>query len=296
MTTARIGIIGGSGLYQMPELKDVEEVRIETPFGSPSDAFIVGTLENVRVAFLPRHGRGHRLSPTELPFRANIYAMKMLGVERILSASAVGSLQEQYAPLDMVIPDQFFDRTRARAHESTFFGEGIVAHVTFAHPVCDEIGSVLESACKAATEVKVHRGGTYLCMEGPAFSTKAESEVYRRWGMDVIGMTNLQEAKLAREAEMCYATLALVTDYDCWHEAHDAVTVETVIENLNKNVRNAQKIMLEAVRRLAGEERKCKCGQALRHAIMTPQNLWPEATTNKLDAIIKKYRAQANDQ
>lgn len=296
MTTARIGIIGGSGLYQMPELKDIEEVRIETPFGAPSDAFIVGKLEDVRVAFLPRHARGHRLNPTELPFRANIYAMKLLGVERILSASAVGSLQEQYAPLDMVIPNQFFDRTRARAHESTFFGEGIVAHVTFAHPVCDESGSVLELACKEATDVKVHRGGTYLCMEGPAFSTKAESEVYRKWGMDVIGMTNLQEAKLAREAEICYATLALVTDYDCWHEAHDAVTVETVIENLNKNVRNAQKIMLEAVRRLAGKERTCKCGQALRHAIMTPQNLWPEATTNKLDAIIKKYRTQANEQ
>ncbi|MEJ7578864.1 MAG: S-methyl-5'-thioadenosine phosphorylase [Pyrinomonadaceae bacterium] len=295
MTTARIGIIGGSGLYQMPELKDVEEVRLETPFGSPSDAFIVGTLEGVRVAFLPRHGRGHRLSPTELPFRANIYGMKLLGVERILSASAVGSLQEQYAPLDMVIPDQFFDRTRARAHESTFFGDGIVAHVTFAHPVCDEMGDVLEAACKEATEVKVHRGGTYLCMEGPAFSTKAESEVYRKWGMDVIGMTNLQEAKLAREAEICYATLALVTDYDCWHEAHDAVSVETVIEYLNKNVRNAQKIMLETVRRLAGKERNCKCGQALRHAIMTNQNLWPEATTNKLDAIIKKYRTGANE-
>ncbi|MBA2502077.1 MAG: S-methyl-5'-thioadenosine phosphorylase [Pyrinomonadaceae bacterium] len=295
MTTARIGIIGGSGLYQMPELKDVEEVRLETPFGSPSDAFIVGTLEGVRVAFLPRHGRGHRLSPTELPFRANIYGMKLLGVERILSASAVGSLQEQYAPLDMVIPDQFFDRTRARAHESTFFGDGIVAHVTFANPVCDEVGDILEAACKEATEVKVHRGGTYLCMEGPAFSTKAESEVYRKWGMDVIGMTNLQEAKLAREAEICYATLALVTDYDCWHEAHDAVSVETVIEYLNKNVRNAQKIMLETVRRLAGKERNCKCGQALRHAIMTNQNLWPEATTNKLDAIIKKYRTGANE-
>ena len=295
MTTARIGIIGGSGLYQMPELKDVEEVRLETPFGSPSDAFIVGTLEGVRVAFLPRHGRGHRLSPTELPFRANIYGMKLLSVERILSASAVGSLQEQYAPLDMVIPDQFFDRTRARAHESTFFGDGIVAHVTFANPVCDEVGDILEAACKEATEVKVHRGGTYLCMEGPAFSTKAESEVYRKWGMDVIGMTNLQEAKLAREAEICYATLALVTDYDCWHEAHDAVSVETVIEYLNKNVRNAQKIMLETVRRLTGKERNCKCGQALRHAIMTNQNLWPEATTNKLDAIIKKYRTGANE-
>jgi len=288
MSTAKIGIIGGSGLYQMPELMDVEEVRVETPFGDPSDAFIVGTLEEERVAFLPRHGRGHRFSPTELPFRANIYGMKMLGVERILSASAVGSLQEHYAPLDMVIPDQFFDRTRARAGESTFFGEGIVAHVTFAHPVCEELGDVLEESC-GATDVKVHRGGTYLCMEGPAFSTKAESNVYRSWGMDVIGMTNLQEAKLAREAEMCYATLALVTDYDCWHEAHDAVSVETVVVYLNKNVRNAQVIMREAVQRLSRHGRTCGCGSAMKNAIFTPPDLWPPATTKKLDAIIKKY-------
>jgi 5'-methylthioadenosine phosphorylase len=291
MTTAKIGIIGGSGLYQMPELKDIEEVKVETPFGSPSDAFIVGTLEGERVAFLPRHGRGHRYTPTELPFRANIYAMKLLGVERILSASAVGSLQEQYAPLDMVIPSQFFDRTRARAHESTFFGGGIVAHVTFAHPVCSELGDVLEASCGAA-EVRAHRGGTYLCMEGPAFSTKAESNVYRSWGMDVIGMTNLQEAKLAREAEICYATLALVTDYDCWHEEHDAVSVETVIEYLNKNVRNAQVIMREAVKRLGERQRGCSCGSALKNAIFTAPDLWPEATTKKLEAIIKKYGAK----
>src|ERR671933_2117586 len=288
MTTAKIGIIGGSGLYQMPELKDVEEVSVETPFGRPSDSFIVGTLEGERVAFLPRHGRGHRLLPTELPFRANIYAMKLLGVERILSASAVGSLQEKYEPLHMVIPEQFFDRTRARARESTFFGEGIVAHVTFAHPVCDELGDVLEESCKAA-DVKTHRGGTYICMEGPAFSTKAESNVYRSWGMDVIGMTNLQEAKLAREAEICYATLALVTDYDCWHEEHDAVSVETVVEYLNKHVRNAQVIMREAVKRLADRPRGCDCGSALKSAIFTPPELWPEATTQKLDAFIKKY-------
>ncbi len=249
MTTTGIGIIGGSGLYQMPELLDVEEVELETPFGKPSDAFIVGTLEGERVAFLPRHGRGHNFTPTEVPYRANIYAMKMLGVERILSASAVGSLQERYAPLDMVIPDQFFDRTRARARESTFFGEGIVAHVTFAHPVCGELGDVLEEACKL-TEVKTHRGGTYLCMEGPAFSTKAESEVYRSWNMDVIGMTNLQEAKLAREAEICYATLALVTDYDCWHPGHDDVTIDIVVEYLH---------------------------------------LWPPETRQKLDVIVKKY-------
>jgi 5'-methylthioadenosine phosphorylase len=287
MTTASIGIIGGSGLYQMPELENIEEVKIETPFGSPSDAYITGTLEGVRVAFLPRHGRGHRYTPTELPFRANIYGMKMLGCERILSASAVGSLQEQYAPVDMVIPDQFFDRTRARAHESTFFGDGIVAHVTFANPVCSELGDVLESACGSA-EVKVHRGGTYLCMEGPAFSTKAESNVYRSWGMDVIGMTNLQEAKLAREAEICYATLALVTDYDCWHDAHDAVSVETVVEYLNKNVRNAQIIMREAVRQLSSKERGCECGTAMKNAIFTPPDLWPATTKKKLEAILKE--------
>jgi 5'-methylthioadenosine phosphorylase len=291
MTTAKIGIIGGSGLYQMAELTEVEEVAVDTPFGPPSDSFIVGTLEGARVAFLPRHGRGHRLLPTELPFRANIYAMKLLGVERILSASAVGSLQERYAPLDMVIPEQFFDRTRARARESTFFGEGIVAHITFAHPVCASLGDVLEESCRAA-EVNVHRGGTYLCMEGPAFSTVAESNVYRSWNMDIIGMTNLQEAKLAREAEICYATLALVTDYDCWHEDHDAVSVETVVENLNKNVRNAQAIMREAVRRLAQTERACACGSALKNAIFTPPDLWPEATTKRLEAIIQKYRQQ----
>jgi len=289
MSTARIGIIGGSGLYQMPELTEIDEIELQTPFGSPSDAFILGTLEGERVAFLPRHGRGHRLTPTELPFRANIYAMKLLGVERILSASAVGSLQEKYAPLDMVIPEQFFDRTRSRARESTFFGEGIVAHVAFAHPVCSELGDVLEESCKTA-EVKAHRGGKYICMEGPAFSTVAESNVYRSWGMDVIGMTNLQEAKLAREAEICYATLALVTDYDCWHPGHEAVTVDTVIEYLTKNVRNAQVIMRESVKRLSGRVRSCKCDSALKNAIFTAPNLWPEATTRKLDAIIGKYR------
>lgn len=288
MEQVRIGIIGGSGLYQMPELQDVEEIAVETPFGSPSDAFIVGTLENSRVAFLPRHGRGHRFTPTEVPFRANIYAMKLLGVERILSASAVGSLQEQYAPLDMVIPDQFFDRTRARAHKSTFFGEGIVAHVTFAHPVCEELGDILEESCKVA-DIKAHRRGTYLCMEGPAFSTKAESEVYRSWGMSVIGMTNLQEAKLAREAEICYATLALVTDYDCWHPGHDAVTTDLVIQYLNKNVRNAQLIIAQAVKRLGEQERTCKCASALKNAIFTAPHLWPEETRKKLDAIVKKY-------
>src|SRR5260221_10487602 len=285
MTAAKIGIIGGSGLYQMPELKEIDEIELETPFGKPSDKFILGTLEGERVAFLPRHGRGHRFTPTEVPFRANIYGMKLLGVERILSASAVGSLQEKYAPLDMVIPDQFFDRTRARARESTFFGDGIVAHVAFAHPLCSQLGDTLEQACQGV-DVKVHRSGTYLCMEGPGFSSFAESNVYRSWGMDVIGMTNLQEAKLAREAEICYATLALVTDYDCWHPGHDAVTADAVIEYLNKNVRNAQIIMRESVKGLGGSSRVCKCGSALKNAIFTAPDLWPEATTHKLSAII----------
>jgi 5'-methylthioadenosine phosphorylase len=289
MTKAKIGIIGGSGLYQMPELTDVDEIQLDTPFGEPSDKFILGTLEGERVAFLPRHGRGHRFTPSEVPFRANIYGMKLLGVERILSASAVGSLQEKYAPLDMVIPDQFFDRTRARARESTFFGDGIVAHIAFAHPVCKDLGDILEKSCQAA-QVKAHRGGTYICMEGPAFSTVAESNVYRSWGMDVIGMTNLQEAKLAREAEICYATLALVTDYDCWHPGHDAVTVETVIEYLNRNVRNAQLIMKQAVKSLAANPRTCKCGSALQSAIFTAPDLWPKATTVRLQAIIEKYQ------
>jgi 5'-methylthioadenosine phosphorylase len=284
-----IGIIGGSGLYQMPELQNVREQNVDTPFGSPSDAFIIGELEGVTVAFLPRHGRGHRLLPTELPFRANIYAMKLLGVEYILSVSAVGSLQEQYAPTDMVIPDQFFDRTRGRVKESTFFGEGIVGHVALAHPVCDELGDILEESCRSVG-VTTHRGGTYLCMEGPAFSTKAESNVYRQWGMDIIGMTNLQEAKLAREAEIAYATLALVTDYDCWHEGHDNVTVDMVIEYLNKNVRNAQLILKDAVKRVEAKETPNQYRDAIKNAIFTAPDLWPEETFNRLEAIIGKYR------
>jgi 5'-methylthioadenosine phosphorylase len=289
MEKVNIGIIGGSGLYQMPELQNVREQKVETPFGDPSDAFIIGELEGVTVAFLPRHGRGHKLLPTELPFRANIYAMKLLGVEYILSVSAVGSLQEQYAPTDMVIPDQFFDRTRGRVKESTFFGEGIVGHVALAHPVCSELGDILEESCKSVG-VTTHRGGTYLCMEGPAFSTKAESNVYRQWGMDVIGMTNLQEAKLAREAEIAYATLALVTDYDCWHEAHDNVTVDMVIEYLNKNVRNAQLILKDAVKRVDAKQTPNQYGDAIKSAIFTAPDLWPEATFKRLEAIIGKYR------
>jgi 5'-methylthioadenosine phosphorylase len=272
----------------MAGLANVEEVSLTTPFGDPSDSFFIVTLADVRVAFLPRHGRGHRLLPTEIPFRANIYAMKLLGVERIISASAVGSLREELKPMDIVFPDQFFDRTRQR--RSTFFGDGVAAHVSFADPVCSELVDVLEEAAGAELRgVDVHRGGTYICMEGPAFSTKAESNVYRSWGMDIIGMTNLQEAKLAREAEICYATLALVTDYDCWHPAHDAVTVETVIEYLNKNVRNAQIIMREAVKTLSGLTRGCKCGSALKNAIFTAPDLWPQATARKLQAIIGKY-------
>ncbi|MGH9899668.1 MAG: S-methyl-5'-thioadenosine phosphorylase [Pyrinomonadaceae bacterium] len=289
MATATIGIIGGSGLYQMPELTELEDVKVETPFGEPSDRFIIGTLEGRRVAFLPRHGRGHRITPTELPFRANIYAMKKLGVQWIFSASAVGSLQEKYAPLDIVIPSQFFDRTRGRSAESTFFGDGIVAHVSFAEPVCNDLCDILEASCRKIG-VNVHRGGTYLCMEGPAFSTKAESNVYRSWGMDIIGMTNLQEAKLAREAEICYATLALVTDYDCWHESHDSVTIETVIDNLSKNVRRAQLILREAVKTLAECKPTCAASSALRNAIMTAPELWPAETAKRLEAIIGKYR------
>jgi 5'-methylthioadenosine phosphorylase len=289
MEKVKIGIIGGSGLYQMPELQNVREQKVETPFGDPSDAFIIGELEGVTVAFLPRHGRGHKLTPTELPFRANIYAMKLLGVEYILSVSAVGSLQEQYAPTDMVIPDQFFDRTRGRVKESTFFGEGIVGHVALAHPVCNELGDILEESCRSVG-VTTHRGGTYLCMEGPAFSTKAESNVYRQWGMDIIGMTNLQEAKLAREAEIAYATLALVTDYDCWHEAHDNVTVDMVIEYLNKNVRNAQLILKDAVKRVDAKQTPNQYADAIKSAIFTAPDLWPDATFKKLEAIIGKYR------
>jgi len=287
MEQAHIGIIGGSGLYHMPGLSDVVEVSVETPFGRPSDDFIIGTLEGLRVAFLARHGRGHRLMPSELPFRANLYAMKLLGVERIISASAVGSLQEQYAPTDIVIPDQFFDRTRGRI--STFFGSGMVAHITFAHPVCDQLCETLASAGKTLEEIKIHRGGAYLCMEGPAFSTLAESRVYRQWGMDVIGMTNLPEAKLAREAEICYATLALVTDYDCWHPDHDAVTVEMVIEYLNRNSAHAQQLIREAVRQLAAQPRVCQCGSALKHAILTHPEAVPAEAKQRLAAIVGKY-------
>lgn len=289
MEQVKIGIIGGSGLYQMPELENVRELAVDTPFGKPSDSFIIGELEGVTVAFLPRHGRGHKLTPTELPFRANIYAMKLLGVDYILSVSAVGSLQEKYAPTDFVIPDQFFDRTRARAEESTFFGNGIVGHITFSHPVCEELGDILEAACSTVEGLKLHRGGTYICMEGPAFSTKAESNVYRSWGMDIIGMTNLQEAKLAREAEIAYATLALVTDYDCWHEEHDSVSVEMVIGYLQKNVRNAQLVLKEAVKLVDAKSTPNPFEGATKNAIFTQPEHWNAETAKNLDAIIGKY-------
>jgi 5'-methylthioadenosine phosphorylase len=289
MRQADIGIIGGSGLYQMSALQNVEEVQIDTPFGKPSDALIVGELEGTTVAFLARHGRNHHLSPSELPFRANIHAMKQLGVKYIISASAVGSLKEEAKPLDMVLPDQFIDRTKNRV--SSFFGEGIVAHIGFADPVCPALMEVLAGAIASLNlpDVTLHTGGTYVCMEGPAFSTKAESHLYRSWDATVIGMTNLPEAKLAREAEIAYATLALVTDYDCWHPDHDSVTVEMVIGNLKRNAANAQKVIQAAVRRLGKNPPPSEAHTALEYAILTPLDKAPETTKEKLSLILKPY-------
>ena len=285
MNTAKIGIIGGSGLYSMPGFTNQREVNLDTPWGKPSDAFMLGTLAGREVAFLARHGRGHRITPSELNFRANIWGMKMLGVEWIVSLSAVGSLKEEHKPLDFVIPDQFFDRTRGRV--STFFGEGLVGHISFADPVSAELADILH---RAATSVGVNakKGGTYLCMEGPAFSTKAESHVYRSWGMDIIGMTNLQEAKLAREAEIDYATVAMVTDYDCWHADHDAVTVADIIKVLMQNADNAAKTVAAAVA-LIPEERNTKAMTALAHALMTDPKTVPAATRERLSLIVSKY-------
>jgi 5'-methylthioadenosine phosphorylase len=285
MEQVRIGIIGGSGLYDMAEVTDRREVTIDTPFGDPSGPYVIGTLRGQRVAFLARHGAGHRLSPSELNFRANIYGMKTLGVEYILSASAVGSLKEAYKPLDIVIPDQFIDRTRGRV--STFFGRGLVAHVGFAHPFC-RILSGIASDSGAASGATIHRGGTYVCMEGPQFSTLAESNLYRAWGADIIGMTNLQEAKLAREAEICYTTIALVTDYDCWHPDHDSVTVEMIIANLTENARTAQQIIAAAVDRLP-YERTCECATALKYALITRPEVVPAETLRDLGPIVGKY-------
>jgi 5'-methylthioadenosine phosphorylase len=280
-----IGIIGGSGLYDMAELTDREERRVDTPFGPPSSPYLTGTLRGKRVAFLARHGAGHRLLPTELNFRANIYGFKLLGAEYILSASAVGSLKEEYKPLDLVIPDQFFDRTKGRV--STFFGNGLVAHVGFAHPFCAPL-SHIAFECAQAAGATVHRGGTYVCMEGPQFSTLAESRLYRSWGMDIIGMTNLQEAKLAREAEICYSTLALVTDYDSWHPEHDQVTVEMIIGNLTQNARTAQEVIAAAVERLPFE-RTCECATALKYAIITRPDAISDAARRELAPIVGKY-------
>jgi 5'-methylthioadenosine phosphorylase len=282
---AEIGIIGGSGLYSMPGLTKAKKVRVKTPFGAPSDAYVCGMLEGRKVAFLARHGRGHRILPSELNFRANIHGFKQLGVERILSISAVGSLKAEHKPLEFVIPDQFFDRTRHRV--DTFFGNGMVAHISFADPICAELAGVVESACKQA-RVLGKRGGTYLCMEGPQFSTKAESNVYRSLGMDVIGMTNLQEAKLAREAELCYVTVAMVTDYDCWHPHHDSVTVDQVVAVLLKNAENAAKVVRATVAAIP-RNHSCRCGSALAHAILTDRKLIPAATKKKLKLIVGKY-------
>ena len=285
MSQAEIGIIGGSGLYSMPGLTEVREVPLETPFGAPSDAYVLGTLEGKKVAFLARHGRGHRILPSELNFRANVHGFKQLGVQRILSVSAVGSLKEEHKPLEFLLPDQFVDRTRHRV--DTFFGDGVVAHVAFADPVCPQLSESVAAACKRANVVG-KRGGTYLCMEGPQFSTKAESNLYRSWGMDVIGMTNLQEAKLAREAELCYVTVAMVTDYDCWHPHHDSVTVDQIVAVLLKNAENACNVVREAVAAMP-KERTCKCGSALAHAIITDRAKIPAATRNRLKLILGKY-------
>jgi 5'-methylthioadenosine phosphorylase len=282
---AQVGVIGGSGLYDMADVTDREEVSLKTPFGDPSSPYLLGMLRSKRVAFLARHGAGHRILPSELNFRANIFGFKLLGVERIISASAVGSLKQEYAPLDIVVPDQFFDRTKARI--STFFGNGLAAHVAFAHPICPELAGVASDAVHAVGAT-VHRGGTYVCMEGPQFSTLAESKLYRSWGMDIVGMTNLQEAKLAREAEICYVTLALVTDYDCWHPDHDSVTVEMIIATLTENAQTAQRAIAETITKLPAA-RSCDCGSALKHALITRPEAIPEQVKQHLAPIIGKY-------
>jgi 5'-methylthioadenosine phosphorylase len=285
MERVQIGIIGGSGLYDMAEVTDRREVTVETPFGQPSGSYVIGTLRGRRVAFLARHGAGHRLLPSELNFRANIFGMKLLGVDYILSASAVGSLRDEYKPLDIAIPDQFIDRTRGRI--STFFGRGLAAHVGFAHPFCRILSGIAYDR-GLGTGATIHRGGTYVCMEGPAFSTLAESNLYRSWGASVIGMTNLQEAKLAREAEICYTTIALITDYDCWHPEHDQVTVDMIIANLTQNARTAQQVMAAAVEKLP-YERTCECASALKYALITRPDAVPEAVKKELAPIVGKY-------
>ncbi|MFH1853816.1 MAG: S-methyl-5'-thioadenosine phosphorylase [Candidatus Omnitrophota bacterium] len=281
----KIGIIGGSGLYQMEGLKDLKEVNLDTPFGRPSDSFITGKLEGAEVVFLPRHGKGHRILPSELNYRANIYGMKKLGVEKIVSMSAVGSFKKELKPLDIVLPDQFVDRTN-QARKTTFFGEGIAAHISFAEPVCNDLRKTIFEAGKSLG-LTIHDRGIYLNMEGPAFSTKAESLLYKSWGMDIIGMTNMPEARLAREAEICFVTVAFITDYDCWHE--EAVTIDMVIGNLNKNVEAAKRLIKQFVPELARSERKCACREALKYAIITDERLIPTDIKKKLDIIIGKY-------
>ena len=286
MSQMTIGVIGGSGLYEIEGLTDIEEVRLDTPFGEPSDLYITGMLEGVKMVFLPRHGRGHRLLPSEVPYRANIYGMKKLGVQRIISVSAVGSMKEEIVPGHIVIPDQFFDRTQGK-RASTFFGQGVAGHVQFADPVCEELSGVLFDAGQRAGAT-VHKGGTYICIEGPNFSTRAESTIYRSWGVDIIGMTNIPEARLAREAEICYGTVALATDYDCWHDGHDDVTVEAVLAIIKQNVTMARNIIKQAVCALSAEAH-CECGEALKFAIMTDRSLIPEQTRNDLEPILGKY-------
>ena len=289
MSEYRIGVIGGSGLYAMNGLEVHEERRLETPFGDPSDPYVLGTLDGAPIAFLARHSRGHRLLPSELNYRANIYGFKVLGAEWILSISAVGSMKEAYAPTHIVVPDQFYDRTRHRP--DTFFGDGLVAHVSMADPICPPLWQVLGDAAEAAG-ASTHRGGTYVCMEGPQFSTRAESNIYRSWGVDVIGMTNLQEAKLAREAEICYGTLAMVTDYDCWHEEEEDVSVEAIIEILHQNAEMAQKVVRKTVEALDGGRRErgsCPCADALKSALITDRSLIPQETLDRLQPIVGKY-------
>ena len=288
MSFSAIGVIGGSGLYEIEGLTEIREVVLETPFGAPSDAFICGVLDGVKMVFLPRHGRGHRLLPSEVNYRANIYGMKQLGVGRIISVSAVGSMREEIVPGHIVIPDQFFDRTQGK-RASTFFGNGVVGHVQFADPVCGELSAALHSAAKAVGAT-VHRGGTYICIEGPNFSTRAESKIFRSWGVDVIGMTNLPEARLAREAEICYGTIALATDYDCWHSEHDDVSVEAVLAIIEQNVATARTIIQTVVPRLAAAP-GCACGEALRYAIMTRRELIPAETRRQLAPLLDKYLA-----
>jgi 5'-methylthioadenosine phosphorylase len=285
MAEVKVGVIGGSGLYQMNELTGVEEIKLSTPFGDPSDSYIVGMLEGVRIAFLSRHGRGHRILPSEINYRANIYGFKKLGVDWLLSVSAVGSMKEHIAPLHIVIPDQFFDQTKRRI--STFFGQGVVGHVAFANPVCPNLAGLLERSCRKSG-ITTHMGGTYICIEGPQFSTKSESRIYRQWGVDVIGMTNIPEAKLAREAEICYASMALVTDYDCWHETEEIVSIESVIAYLMKNVNNARTILRTAVQGLP-LPRNCECATAIATGVITQREFIPDKTYEDLKLLIGKY-------